>query len=47
LKHVEHWRLYAGVPGGENDAWIDAAVLPLAMQSASPSDDLPHAMSSS
>jgi hypothetical protein len=37
VEHVEHWWLYADVPSGENDEWIDAAVLPLAMQSAASS----------
>ena len=34
VEHVEHWWLYAGVPSGENDEWIDAAVLPQALRSA-------------
>ena len=34
VEHVERWWLFADVPGGENDAWIDAAVLPLAMRTA-------------
>ncbi len=29
VEHVEHWWLFGNVPGGENDAWIDAAVVPL------------------
>jgi hypothetical protein len=32
VEHVEHWWLFGNVPGGENDAWIDAAVLPLVKQ---------------
>jgi hypothetical protein len=34
VEHVEHWWLFADVPSGENDAWIDSAVLPLAMRTA-------------
>jgi hypothetical protein len=33
-EHVEHWWLFADVPGGENDAWIDSAVLPRVQQTA-------------
>ena len=29
VEHVEQWWLFGNVPGGENDAWIDAAVVPL------------------
>jgi hypothetical protein len=29
VEHLEHWSLFDGVPSGEGDAWIDAAVLPL------------------
>jgi len=32
--HVERWWLFADVPGGENDAWIDSAVVPLVKQTA-------------
>jgi hypothetical protein len=32
VEHVEHWWLFGNVPGGENDAWIDAAVVPLVKQ---------------
>jgi hypothetical protein len=28
VEHVEHWWLFADVPSGENDAWIDSAVVP-------------------
>ncbi|MGA8149699.1 MAG: hypothetical protein WB952_01885 [Terriglobales bacterium] len=31
-EHVEHWWLFTGVPGGEDDAWIDSAVVPLVKQ---------------
>jgi hypothetical protein len=37
-EHVEHWWLFADVPGGENDAWIDSAVLPRVQQTAASSD---------
>jgi hypothetical protein len=29
VEHVECWWLFADVPSGENEAWIDAAVIPL------------------
>ena len=29
VEHVEHWWLFADVPRGENEAWIDTAVVPL------------------
>jgi hypothetical protein len=29
VEHVEHWWLFADVPSGENEAWIDTAVVPL------------------
>jgi hypothetical protein len=32
VEHVEHWWLFANVPSGENDAWIDRAVVPLVKQ---------------
>jgi hypothetical protein len=35
VEHIERWWLFAGVPGGENDAWIDSAVVPLVQQTAS------------
>ena len=34
-EHEERWWLFARVPEGEDDAWIDSAVLPLAEQTAS------------
>jgi hypothetical protein len=34
VEHVEHWWLFADVASGENDAWVDSAVLPLAMHTA-------------
>jgi len=34
VEHVERWWLFADVPGGEDDAWIDSAVLPLVMRTA-------------
>ena len=37
VEHVEHWWLFQGVAGGEDDKWVDAAVLPLVKQTASPS----------
>jgi hypothetical protein len=38
VEHVEHWWLFADVPSGEDDAWIDSAVLPLAMRTAASCD---------
>lgn len=34
VEHTERWWLFADVPSGENDAWIDSSVLPLAMRTA-------------
>jgi len=36
-EHVERWWLFDGVPSGENDAWIDSAVVPLVQQTAASS----------
>jgi hypothetical protein len=33
-EHMERWWLFAGVTAGENDAWIDSAVVPLVEQTA-------------
>ena len=33
-EHVERWSLFSGVPSGEDDAWIDAQVLPLVKQAS-------------
>ena len=38
VEHVEHWCLFADVPGGDNDAWIDSAVVPLVEQTAASSE---------
>ena len=38
VEHVERWWLFAGVTGGENDAWIDSAVVPLVKQTAASSE---------
>jgi len=35
VEHEEHWWLFADVPEGENDAWIDSAVVPQVEQTAS------------
>ena len=32
VEHVEHWWQFGNVPYGENDAWIDTAVVPLVKQ---------------
>ncbi|MFZ1050130.1 MAG: hypothetical protein WBP65_21940 [Candidatus Sulfotelmatobacter sp.] len=37
VEHVEHWWLFADVPGGEDDAWIDSAVVPRVQQTAASS----------
>jgi hypothetical protein len=34
VEHREHWWLFAGVPEGENDAWIDSVVVPRVQQTA-------------
>lgn len=34
VEHVERWWLFADVPSGENDAWIDSAVVPLVEHTA-------------
>jgi hypothetical protein len=34
VEHIERWWLFADVPSGENDAWIDSAVVPLVRQTA-------------
>jgi hypothetical protein len=34
VEHVERWWLFANVPGGEDDAWIDSQVLPLVKQTS-------------
>ena len=31
-EHVEDWWLFAGVPAGKDDVWIDSAVMPLVRQ---------------
>jgi hypothetical protein len=36
VEHIERWWLFAGVPGGDTDAWIDSAVIPLVQQTAVP-----------
>ena len=38
VEHVERWWLFAGVAGGENDAWVDSAVVPLVKQTAATSE---------
>lgn len=34
VEHVERWWLFSGVSGGEDDAWIDSALVPLVKQTA-------------
>jgi hypothetical protein len=34
VEHEERWWLFADVPAGENDAWIESAVVPLVKQTA-------------
>jgi hypothetical protein len=36
VEHEEHWWLFAGLPEGDNDAWIDAMVVPRVHQTAAP-----------
>jgi hypothetical protein len=35
VEHEERWQLFAGVPEGETEAWIDSAVVPRVQQAAS------------
>jgi hypothetical protein len=37
VEHVEHWSLFADVPRGENEAWIDSTVIPLVCQTSASS----------
>jgi hypothetical protein len=34
VEHVEHWWLFADVPSGENEDWIEAAVVPMVEKTA-------------
>jgi len=34
VEHVERWWLFADVPGGEDDAWIESSVVPLVERTA-------------
>lgn len=34
VEHMEGWWLFANVPGGENDVWIDSQLLPLVRQTS-------------
>jgi len=34
VEHIEHWWLFNGVPGGDDDAWIESAIVPLVNQTA-------------
>jgi hypothetical protein len=36
VEHEERWRLFAGVPEGENEAWIDSVVVPRVQQAVVP-----------
>ena len=38
VEHVERWWLFGDVPGGENDAWIDSAVVPRVQQTVASSE---------
>lgn len=38
VEHVECWWLFADVPSGENDAWIDSSVVPRVRQTAASRD---------
>lgn len=39
VEHVERWWLFADVPSGENDAWIDSAVVPRVERTAASSNE--------
>jgi hypothetical protein len=32
VEHIEHWRLFSGVPGGDDESWIDSELVPLINQ---------------
>jgi len=34
VEHAERWWLFANVPSGEDDAWIDSQILPLVRQTS-------------
>jgi len=36
VEHTEKWWLFADVPGGENDDWIESAVVPFVKQTSRP-----------
>jgi len=38
VEHVERWWLFGDVPSGENDAWIDSAVVPRVQQTVASSE---------
>ncbi len=38
VEHVERWWLFADVPSGENDTWIDSSVVPRVRQTAASRD---------
>ncbi|HXY52698.1 MAG TPA: hypothetical protein VEI01_24855 [Terriglobales bacterium] len=38
VEHTEEWWLFADVPGGENDDWIESAVVPFVNQTSRPSE---------
>lgn len=40
VEHIERWSLFSDVPDGEDDAWVEAAILPRAQQSEFSSTDL-------
>jgi len=40
VEHVEHWWLFGGVPSGENEDWIESAVVPLVEQTAADSESV-------
>jgi hypothetical protein len=38
VEHTEHWWLFADVPNGENDDWIESTVVPLVKQTTRPAE---------
>jgi hypothetical protein len=36
VEHLEHWWLFADVPSGESEAWIDSTVIPLVGRTSAP-----------
>lgn len=42
VEHVEQWWLFAGVPSGETDSWVDSAVVPLVKSTVAKAQLIPN-----